>query len=124
MKESAIQQQIIQRFSLLAAEYNFVYFAPMNETFMMIMKMFKIPDSVSNRLYQWLLKMGLLPGASDLIIFWNTKAYCMEVKTPTGEQSKSQVLFMKNVLKTGIDYAVVRSLDQAVEALRIWKIIK
>lgn len=124
MKESTIQQQIIQRFSLLAAEYNFVYFAPMNEGVMMVLKMFNVPDSTCAKIVNWLKKMGFLPGTSDLIIFHNEKAYCMEVKTHTGEQSKSQKLFMKNVLKTGIDYAVVRSLDQAVECLRVWGIVK
>ena len=123
MKESDIQQQIVQMLSLYAGKTGMVYFAPMNETFMTMMKMFKVPEKISFRLYNWLLKMGLLPGLSDLVILYDGKAFCMEVKTATGTQSEKQKLFMKNVLSTGCDYAVVRSVDQAVECLKIWGII-
>lgn len=123
MTESKLQQQIVQMMSLYAGKHNFVYAAPMNEGVMMVLKMFKVQDKTCMRIINWLKKMGFLPGFSDLIILHDGKAYCMELKTETGKMSERQKLFRKNVLKTGVDYAVVRSLDQAVECLRVWEVI-
>lgn len=121
--ESTLQQQIIEHFTLIRTKYNFVFFAPMNEGVMMVLKMFKIPDSTCARIMNFMKKMGFLPGVSDIIIMHNGKAYCMELKTYKGVQSDAQKLFMKNVLLCGIDYAVVRSFEDAVECMRIWGIV-
>lgn len=124
ISESQIQQQVIQYLSLISSKHNFVFMAPMNEGVMMVLKMFKVPNKTCIRLVMWLRKMGFLPGASDLQIFHNGKAYFIEMKTPTGKQSEKQKLFMNNVLKAGCEYAVCRSVDDIKECLKIWRIVK
>ncbi len=121
MTESKIQQSIIQYLSLVANGNGMVYFSIPNEAWGAGRRKKNLSGAEYGKINE-LKKMGMLPGVSDLIILHNGKAYCMEVKTAKGEQSKAQVLFMNNVLATGIDYAVVRSVDDAVECLRIWGI--
>lgn len=123
LKEDKIQQQIISYLSAMAGRYNFIFFAPCNEGFLMIMKKFKVPQKSQYMIMAWLSKMGFLPGVSDLIIGHHGKMYGMELKTATGKQSKAQILFEKNCKKTGIDYEVVRSLDGAINCMHLWGIL-
>ena len=83
LKESQIQQQIIGYLSFYARKHKFIYFAPMNEGFKMIMTMFKVPPKTVAIIMNFLMKMGFLPGVTDIIIGHNGKMYCMELKTKT-----------------------------------------
>jgi hypothetical protein len=121
--ESQIQQKVISYLSSISKKYNFVYMAPMNEGVMMVLKIFKVPDETCIRIVNWLEKMGFRKGASDIQIFWNGGAYFVELKLPGKKQSKNQILFMENVLSSGCDYAVCRSVLDVEEVLNVWGII-
>lgn len=55
-----------------------------------------------------------LPGEADLTFFQRGgKAVFIEVKTPTGRQSKQQRAFQKRVEELGFKYKIVRSLNDA-----------
>lgn len=55
-----------------------------------------------------------LPGEADLTLFQRGgKTVFIEVKTPTGRQSKQQRAFQKRVEELGFKYKIVRSLDDA-----------
>lgn len=64
--------------------------------------------------------MGLRPGAADLLIVHEGKAYFAEVKAPDGALSDAQRLFEADAAKAGAPYAVVRSLDEFRAALARW----
>jgi hypothetical protein len=68
-------------------------------------------------------KMGMTPGFSDLVIGWRGKMFCMEVKNENGKQSENQTRFSDWCTDCGIPYRVVRSLDEAQEAMVEWGII-
>lgn len=123
LKEDQIQQQIISYLSFYARKCNFVFFAPCNEGFLMIMKKFKVPQKSQYMIMAWLSKMGFLPGVSDIVIGCNGLMYAMELKTLTGKQSKGQILFEDNCKRCGIEYELVRSLDECVDQMRLWGII-
>lgn len=55
--------------------------------------------------------IGMMSGVSDLIIIKQKQVLFVEVKTPTGVQSKSQKIFEKLVTNLGFKYYLVRSLD-------------
>ena len=69
--------------------------------------------------------MGIMPGVSDLCLAHKKTgkkfddpdygALYIEIKTPTGRQSKSQIAFEKNVLANGYDYKLCRSLDEFIK---------
>lgn len=124
MKEDQIQQQIVSYLSSVSRKYNFIFFAPCNEGFLMIMKKFRVPEKAQYAIMNWLRKMGFLPGVSDLIIGHNGRMFAMELKTKTGTQKKSQILFEKNCLACGIPYEIARNLDQCINCLRLWGIVQ
>lgn len=121
--ESQIQQTIIQKLSGLASKYNFVYFAPMNEGTMMVLKAFKVPKVTCIKIMNWMEKMGFRSGVSDIIIFHNERAYCLELKKPGGKQLDSQILFSKNVRKVGVEYGTAHDWDEVVWCLEKWNIL-
>jgi len=69
------------------------------------------------------LKMGMRPGWSDLTIIRDGKAYLLELKTPTGTMSEKQRMFKADAIAAGADYAIAHTLDESVDALRIWGIV-
>lgn len=53
-----------------------------------------------------------LPGEADLTLFAKGgKTVFVEVKTPTGRQSKQQKAFQKRVEELGFEYMIARSLE-------------
>lgn len=129
MTESNLQQSIIQMFSMICRQHNFIYFSVPNESLMTVLSAFRIDKNTCFRLLSHFKKMGMTPGVSDLIIGHNGKMYCMELKLPNIDkkeykQSKAQLLFEANCRKTYIDYVVVRSTGEAMEALKGWGIVE
>lgn len=60
-----------------------------------------------------------LPGEPDLTLFTKTgKTIFIEIKTPTGRQSKKQRHFQKLVEGYGFRYVVMRSVEDAKRLLR------
>ena len=57
---------------------------------------------------------GLLSGAPDLIVLGNGRVWFMEVKAAGGRQSDAQRLVQRMIEERGFTYAVVRSVDDAL----------
>ncbi|WP_300700938.1 VRR-NUC domain-containing protein [Bacteroides sp.] len=57
---------------------------------------------------------GALAGVSDLILLipkGNYASLCIEMKTPEGTQSESQIMWQKEIEAAGSKYVICRSLD-------------
>lgn len=57
---------------------------------------------------------GVLAGVADLILLLSKGKYtslCIEMKTPEGPQSESQIIWQKEVEAAGSKYVICRSLD-------------
>ena len=120
MKESIIQQQICNYLSAVGV----FYFSILNETAIMILKMFHIPDAVSYRIVSFLKKMGLLSGMTDICILANNTCYFLEVKNETGKPSKRQLIIHKALTDKGYKVAIVRSVEDVRHFLIKENIIK
>ena len=73
---------------------------------------FSVPnESKSKRETLQKMAIGMMPGVSDLIIIQSDQVLFIEVKTPTGTQSKSQKRFQYLVEALGYKYYLVRSLE-------------
>lgn len=59
---------------------------------------------------------GLMPGFPDLVLYWNGKAACIEVKAPKGRLSPAQNTVLQMLAGQGILTAVIDSQD-AVPAI-------
>jgi hypothetical protein len=61
-----------------------------------------------------MIALGLLPGVSDLIVVLPSRCIFLELKTPTGRLSEAQVRFREKIEALGHQYAVARTLDDAL----------
>ena len=79
---------------------------------------FSVPNEAagSNAVRQGqMITMGLRPGVSDLIAFRPSRGVTfIEVKTQTGKQSPAQVRFQERCKDFGVEYHLVRSVDDAM----------
>jgi hypothetical protein len=74
----------------------------------------KLPDPRSGR---WV-TFGLAPGAPDIVcVLRGGRFMGIEVKTPTGRLRPEQEAFRDMLLNLGADYVVVRSVEDAVQAV-------
>ena len=64
------------------------------------------------------LSMGVYPGFTDLLVILGGRVMFLEVKTPSGSLSAAQRAFRDRVCAQGLPWAVVRSVDDALDALR------
>jgi hypothetical protein len=62
--------------------------------------------------------IGIRSGRADLTLYWNARAYHIEVKTPEGKQSESQREFQRLVESNGFTYHIVRSKEDFVELIK------
>lgn len=62
--------------------------------------------------------MGQYPGYPDLVIHHEGRTLFLEVKTPQGAMSRAQREFRGLVERQGFPFAIVRSVDEALAALR------
>lgn len=124
MKESDIQTHIVAWLSSVSRRYGFLFFSVPNEALLSICKGLGIVDRMTFALIAILKKMGLTPGASDLIIGHAGRMYAMEIKTATGSQSENQRLFEAWCTECGIPYRIGRSLAEAQEIMREWGIVE
>jgi hypothetical protein len=118
LTESQIQRQIVSMLSGIARENQFMFFSIPNEN------LASKQDRKSAAIRMNKLKgMGLVPGASDLVVVHDGKAYFLEVKTPVGKQSENQKNFMLWAEASGSPYAIVRSHMDVIRALKAWGIV-
>jgi len=61
-----------------------------------------------------------IPGISDIIGFYKSTTFFLEVKTPTGKPTKNQKLFLEQVNKNNQLGVIVRSLDDCIELFEQW----
>lgn len=113
LKESDIQIQVADWLRANAARCDFFFFAIPNEGI----------DRASPARLAKLERMGLLPGAADLVIIKAGKVFFLEMKRPSGKQSDQQRDFERAAITHGANYAIAYSFDQASEILRNWRII-
>ena len=64
--------------------------------------------------------LGVIAGVPDLTILGDGKTYFMEVKSKSGRLQPSQKMFFGKLERNGIEYAVVRSVDDALACMQAW----
>lgn len=79
--------------------------------------LFHVPNGGSRNVIEAkkLKQMSVVPGVSDLILLLprrNYGALCIEMKTPSGDQSPSQKEWEQEVTVAGNKYALCRSFEE------------
>ena len=61
--------------------------------------------------------LGLQPGRSDLVFYYNAKAYMLEAKTETGTQEPNQKVWEAKIVKAGFTYQIFRSKEEFISLI-------
>ena len=56
--------------------------------------------------------LGLQAGSSDMVFYYKSKAYMIEMKTKIGKQSKVQKNWQDTVKAQGFEYVIIKSLEE------------
>lgn len=112
--EDDIQIQIVEYLTLLASAGSFIFFHVPNQA------MGKATGRGGLARMARLKRMGLRPGVADLVLVKGGKTYFLEVKRLKGKQSVNQMEFEVDALRSGTEYAVAHSFDEAKKILQNW----
>lgn len=123
MKESTIQQVIVNYLSRIAAENKFTFFSIPNEGFMRALESHAIQNKMSFQLLSQLKKMGLTPGMPDLCIIKKGKVFFLEVKNEKGRLNNIQKIIIDKLSFCGAKTFVVRSIRDTINKLNEWGIV-
>lgn len=108
MKESEIQSGIIDFLTVLEGQGK-LFFQRTNNT--------TVYDPVGKRFRS--LSKGQKKGFPDILILKSGRTIGIEVKTSTGRQSKEQKLIEQNFIEQGMEYYVVRSIEDVIKVLKL-----
>lgn len=75
-------------------------------------------DAAARKRQAILVGMGVHPGFADLIVISSGRVLFLEVKSRKGTLRPEQAAFRDDVMRQGFAWALVRSLDDALAALR------
>lgn len=87
------------------------------------MLMFAVPNGGSRRRIEACIMKaeGVTAGVADVLFLYPNSEYhglCIEFKTKTGRQQKSQKCFQNAIEAQGYQYAIVRSVDDFIELVK------
>jgi hypothetical protein len=69
-------------------------------------------------------RMGLLAGASDLLLWHDGKSFALELKAPGGRLTEAQKLFFARFADAGGHTAVGEGVDGALASLAGWGLLR
>lgn len=87
------------------------------------MLMFAVPNGGSRRRIEAAIMKaeGVTAGVADVLFLYPNEQYhglCIEFKTKTGRQQKSQKCFQQAVEAQGYKYVIVRSIEDFIEEVK------
>jgi hypothetical protein len=69
-------------------------------------------------------RMGVLAGASDLLLWHQGNSFALELKSLAGRPSEAQLEFMARFNDAGGHTAVADSIDRAIRVLESWGLLR
>ena len=69
-------------------------------------------------------KLGVRSGVSDLILVHARNIYCLELKSPGGRPTESQLAFMSDMEKQGAFTCVAEGEKEAIRTLEAWQLVR
>jgi hypothetical protein len=79
---------------------------------------YHLNPAAAGRLY----RLGMKRGMPDVLIFWDSKTFGLELKTRKGRPSQIQVETHEELERAGVRCMVVRTLDEVLMFLRFHRI--
>lgn len=125
MKESTLQQQCVDYLTLIASRGKPIFFfAPMNETAMMLLRIFKVDGKKISKIISFLKKMGMVPGTPDLQICYCGTSIFIELKKPGKKPTRNQLLVHEKIKSTGHRVEVVTTFEEFQQVLKFCGVVE
>lgn len=61
--------------------------------------------------------MGLIAGRSDMVLYWQGKAYFLECKLPGQHQRPNQKEWEKIVRQNGFEYYIFKTVEEGIKII-------
>jgi len=116
-KESTLQQKCINKLTEIGQTEPIFFYSPLNETAMMIMRMFKIPEGKIAGIIKFLKKMGLVPGVPDLVLLYCGQCIYIELKKLGEKPSETQLKIHEKIRASGHRVEVLDTYEKFLELL-------
>ena len=68
--------------------------------------------------------IGVLPGASDLLLWHDGNSFALELKSPGGRLSEAQLEFLAHFNDAGGHSACAEGIDRALACLEAWGLLR
>lgn len=68
--------------------------------------------------------LGVRAGASDLLLWHNSRSYALELKAEGGRATEAQLQFISDMNAAGAFACTVEGLDRALKTLETWGLLK
>ena len=69
-------------------------------------------------------RLGVRPGVSDIIAYFNGEAFALELKAPKGRPTEAQLEFLSEWRANGGHGVVAEGLDEALCILESWGLLR
>jgi len=69
-------------------------------------------------------RLGVLPGASDLLFWHEGNSFALELKSRGGRSSEAQLEFVSRFNNAGGHTAVAEGIDRALAVLEAWGLLR
>lgn len=63
--------------------------------------------------------LGIIKGRSDMVLYYQSKAFMIELKTEEGRQRKDQAEWEATMKIQGFEYYVIRSLEEFINLIEV-----
>lgn len=122
-KEHVVQSHVVAWFRYSYPKYSRLLQASLNGAYLSSMPIGNQKDPSVCRAIRWrkLKDTGACEGAADLFLAIPSGRYhglFIEMKTPSGKQSKEQRMFQADVEAQGYMYALCKGFDEAVHCIK------
>jgi hypothetical protein len=67
---------------------------------------------------------GVRKGASDLLLWHDSKAFALELKAEGGKATPEQIQFLQDMQRAGANAALATGLNQALTCLEQWGLLR
>jgi len=68
-------------------------------------------------------RMGVLAGASDLLLWHRGNSFALELKVPGGQPTEAQLEFLARFNEAGGHTCIAAGIDEALRTLESWQLL-
>jgi VRR-NUC domain len=68
--------------------------------------------------------LGVTPGGPDVLLWFDCKAFAIELKSEAGRTTEAQLEMLNRLSEAGVFTAICHSLDRALAVLESWSLLR